>query len=108
MQLRRDWARRLRRDETDAEQRLWMRLRDRQLGVKFRRQYPIGPYITDFCCVERLLMVELDGAQHTEHIERDEARSAYLNERGFRVVRLWNHQVMTEMDWVVEQIFRNL
>jgi len=60
--LSRDRARRLRREETDAEHRLWMRMRRNQLGVRFRRQHPIGPYIADFCCVERMPIIELDGA----------------------------------------------
>ena len=62
--LPRDKARRLRSVQTDAERRLWMRLRRHQLGVQFRRQHPIGPYIVDFCCVERMMVVELDGGQH--------------------------------------------
>ena len=65
--LSRDRARRLRRASTDAEIRLWSRLRNRQLGVKFRRQYQIGPYFADFCCIERGLVVEADGGQHAEH-----------------------------------------
>jgi very-short-patch-repair endonuclease len=73
--LSRDRARRLRRDQTDAERRLWMRLRRHQLGVQFRRQHPIGPYIVDFCCVERMMVVELDGGQHQDQRTRDEART---------------------------------
>ena len=108
MQLRRDLARRLRRDQTDAEQELWRWIRGRQLGAKFRRQYSIGPYITDFFCLEQLLIVELDGGQHAEQIARDERRSAYLAELGFRVLRFWNDQVLTDIEVVLEEIFTNL
>ncbi len=108
MQLQRDLARRLRRDQTDAEQQLWRRIRGRQLGVKFRRQYPVGPYITDFCCVEELLVVELDGGQHAEQIASDEERTAYLAKCGFRVLRFWNDRVLTDIDLVIEEISGNL
>jgi very-short-patch-repair endonuclease len=108
MQLRRDLARWLRRDETDAEHELWMRLRGRQLGFKFRRQYPIGLYIADFCCLEHLLVVELDGGQHAEQAAKDEERTAYLVKCGFKVLRFWNDQVLTDIDVVLEEILRNL
>ena len=108
MQLQRDLARRLRRDETDAEQELWKRIRDRQLGVKFRRQYSSGPYIADFCCVEELLIVELDGGQHAEQISKDAERTAYLVKCGFRVLRFWNDHVLRDIDLVIEEIARNL
>jgi very-short-patch-repair endonuclease len=108
MQLQRDLARRLRRDHTDAEQELRKRIRDRQLGVKFRRQYSIGPYVADFCCLEELLIVELDGGQHAEQISRDEERTAYLANGGFRVLRFWNDQVLADIDLVIEVIIRNL
>jgi very-short-patch-repair endonuclease len=108
MQLRRDQARQLCHNQTETEHKLWMRLHNRRVGVKFRRQYRVGPYIADFCCVERLLVVELDGGQHAEQIDKDERRTAYLTERGFRVVRFWNHQVLTETAWVVEEVFRHL
>jgi very-short-patch-repair endonuclease len=108
MQLRRDLARRLRRDETDAEHELWMWLRDRQLGVKFRRQYGIGPYIADFCSVEQLLVVELDGGQHAEQTAKHEERTAYLAKCGFKVLRFWNDQALTDMDSVLDEILKNL
>jgi very-short-patch-repair endonuclease len=108
MQLQRDLARRLRRDHTDAEQELWKRIRDRLLGVKFRRQYSIGPYVVDFCCLEQLLMVELDGGQHAQQISKDEERTAYLANGGFRVLRFWNDQVLRDIDLVIEEIVRNL
>ena len=64
-----------------------MRLRRHQLGVQFRRQHPIGPYIVDFCCVERVLIVELDGGQHEYQRAQDAARTQWLGEQGFRVLR---------------------
>jgi len=98
-------ARRLRKNQTDAESRLWQRLRNRSLvGCKFRRQHPIGPYIADFVCIERRLVIEVDGGQHAAQVEADNSRTAYLESKGFRVVRFWNHQVLTEMDAVLERI----
>ncbi len=100
------WARRLRRDQTDAERRLWQRLRGHQLGVQFRRQHPLAGFILDFCCVSRLLVVELDGSQHgePEAARCDAARDAVLSRLGFRVVRFANRQVLLETDRVVEAI----
>jgi very-short-patch-repair endonuclease len=81
----RDRARQLRRQQTDVETKLWFRLRARQIcGVKFRRQHPIGPYIVDFCCPDRGLVVELDGGQHTEHALSDQARTRFLEAEGYR------------------------
>jgi len=100
-------ARRLRRDQTDAEQALWKRLRAQQLnGLKFRRQFPIGHYITDFCCRECHLVVELDGGQHAEAqmIARDEYRTKQIEERGYRVIRLWDNEVLTNIEGVLEAI----
>jgi very-short-patch-repair endonuclease len=98
-------ARKLRRDITDAEKKLWARLRDRQLcGAKFRRQHPMGPFITDFCCVERGLVVELDGGQHAEQSAADQARTDFLESRGYRVLRFWNNDVLTNLEGVVERI----
>ena len=98
-------ARKLRRDITDAEKKLWARLRDRQLcGAKFRRQHPMGPFITDFCCVERGLVVELDGGQDAEQSAADQARTDFLESRGYRVLRFWNNDVLTNLEGVVEGI----
>ncbi len=81
---------------TDAEIRLWHRLRSRQLaGYKFRRQHPYLDYVLDFVCLERCLIVEVDGGQHLEN-ERDQARDWRLQEAGFRVLRFWNNQVLQE------------
>lgn len=100
-----DNAKRLRRDMTDAEQRLWYHLRaHRFLGLKFKRQKPIGPYIVDFVCTERCLVIELDGGQHQQQAEYDHQRDRYLQDRGYRVLRFWNHQVLAETEAVLEQI----
>jgi len=101
----RDHARRLRRDQTEAERRLWARLRDRQLGgAKFRRQHPIGRFITDFCCPEYGLVVELDGGQHATQMEADRRRSEFLSQQGYRVLRFWDNEVMEDIEAVLEQV----
>jgi very-short-patch-repair endonuclease len=87
-------ARELRAAMTDAERALWRVLRQRQLGARFRRQAPIGPYIVDFASLERKLVIEVDGGQHAES-ESDAERDVWLRERGFRVLRFWNHEVLT-------------
>ena len=77
--IARQRARQLRRDQSDAEQALWARLRDRQLwGAKFRRQHPIGPFVADFCCPQGKLIVELDGGQHAARVAADQKRSRFL------------------------------
>jgi very-short-patch-repair endonuclease len=94
-------AQRLRREDTDAEARLWGSLRDRRLGGwKWRRQVPRGPYIVDFLCIEARLAVELDGSQHAENVDYDERRTAYLERSGLRVLRFWNSDVLTNSDGV--------
>ncbi len=100
-------ARRLRRVQTDAENKLWIRLRNRQVnGAKFRRQHPIGRYIVDFCCLESRLVIELDGGHHAEQVRTDQVRSGYLQRQGYRVLRFWDHDVLTQSDAVVEEIYR--
>lgn len=95
-------ARQLRSNPTDAERQLWMRLRYRQMeGAKFRRQAPIGPYIGDFVCFEKKLVVEVDGGQHGDRHVADAARTLWLARQGFRVVRFWNHEVLTQTDAVL-------
>src|SRR3954469_18058145 len=98
-------ARTLRRNQTDAEQRLWLRLRNRQLaGYKFRRQLPIPPYIVDFVCIESHLIIELDGAQHQSSIAADNKRTAWLEKLGFQVIRFWDNDVLNSTDAVLEKI----
>ena len=102
-------ARSLRRQPTDAERRLWQYLRRGQLGgYRFRRQYPVAPYIVDFACLQRSLIVELDGGQHQEGWLYDKRRDRFLESRGFRVVRYWNHQVLGELPAVLEEILKHL
>jgi adenine-specific DNA-methyltransferase len=102
-------ARRLRREQTDAESKLWARLRSRQLlGFKFRRQFVVGTYITDFCCFQQRLIVEVDGGQHGSHTSADQRRTAFLVARGYRVLRFWDNEVMRDIDTVLEEIVRAL
>jgi very-short-patch-repair endonuclease len=106
-------AKGLRKNLTDAEQKLWQHLRNRQLeGYKFRRQQLIGKYIVDFVCFEKKLVVELDGGQHldSERIEYDSNRTRWLESRGYRVLRFWNHEVLNkdEFESVKEVIWREL
>ena len=97
-------ARYLRREETDAEYRLWRRLSGRELGgYKFVRQVPLGPYIVDFLCRAERLVSEIDGEQHAEN-ERDACRTAFLNEDGYSVLRFWNHEVLREREAVLDAI----
>jgi very-short-patch-repair endonuclease len=91
---------------TEAERKLWLRLRDwRPAGYHFRRQAPLGPFIADFACLHARLVVELDGSQHVEQVAEDSRRTAYLAEHGFRVLRFWNNQVFSELDDVLETIW---
>jgi very-short-patch-repair endonuclease len=97
-------ARRLRRDSTDAERKLWYRLRSRSiLGFKFVRQEPIGPYVVDFVCRERRLILEVDGGQHAES-KRDLVRDQWLAGQRYRVVRFWNNDALGNIDGVLETI----
>ena len=74
------------------------------INSEFRRQHPIGPFITDFCCIERKVVIELDGGQHLEQAHYDAKRSEYLESRGYRVVRFWDDAVLTSIEAVLEQI----
>ena len=87
----------LRQEMTDAVRAIWLQLRDRRLGgFKFKRQWTIGKHVVDFCCVERRLVVEIDGGQHS--VERDAARTHALNDSGFRVIRFWNNEVRENLE----------
>jgi very-short-patch-repair endonuclease len=104
-----DDVRRLRSEMTDAENHLWTRLRRKQIGgYRFRRQVPIGPYVVDFACLHSWLAIEVDGGQHGEAIERDDRRTAWLESRGFRVLRFWNNEVLQQTDGVLERINKAL
>lgn len=101
--------RRLRSDTTAAEKRLWAHLRLRQFcGLKFRRQHGIGPYIVDFYCANRSLVIEVDGDTHAEaaQIAADRERDAYLQSLGVRVVRYTNDDVLHNLDGVIEDLRR--
>ena len=101
--------RNLRNMPTDAERLLWRHLKSRQIeGCKFRRQHPYGDYILDFVCLERSLIVELDGSQHIDAAAYDENRSRFLRLAGFEVLRFWNNEVFGELDGVLEVIRREL
>jgi very-short-patch-repair endonuclease len=94
----------MRRESTEAEDRLWHELRGRRLDrIKFRRQVPIGKYVADFVCVDAKLVVEIDGSQHAES-NYDLERSAELKARGFRVLRFWNDDVLRDMSSVCDTI----
>ena len=84
---------------------MWQKLRGKQLmGLKFRRQAPIGNYIVDFVCFENGLVIEVDGGQHAEQKEYDAERTRWLETQGFRVIRFWNNEVLAEMDAVIRRI----
>jgi very-short-patch-repair endonuclease len=101
-------AKKLRSNMTDAEQRLWYRLRGHRFeNVKFKRQVPIGPYIVDFACLNRNLVLEIDGGQHADS-ERDRSRDQWLQAQGFHVLRFWNNDVLRQTDSVLEVIMNSL
>jgi very-short-patch-repair endonuclease len=97
-------ARRLRAEMTDAERCLWQALRLRQVGARFRRQAPVGPYIADFICFNPRMVIEVDGGQHAEETTKDEDRDAWFAKGGFVVLRFWNNEVLGNIDGVMEQI----
>jgi very-short-patch-repair endonuclease len=102
-------ARTLRQNLTDAERRLWSRLRGRQLdGCRFRRQAPLGPYVVDFVCFAARLVIEVDGGQHSSRAEEDAERSSWLEANGFHVLRFWNNEVHGNLEGVLETIRRAL
>lgn len=105
-----NFARDLRKNQTDAEKLLWHNLRNRQLeNIKFKRQYSIGPYIVDFISLEKRLIIELDGGQHNEdeNIIKDQARTEFLEKEGFKVLRFWNNDVLVNTENVLEEIIQS-
>ncbi len=97
-----NFARAMRSDPTDAEYLLWFELRNRKLhGYKFTRQTPIGPYVVDFVCRSKKLVVELDGSQHADSAY-DEARTRWLNDQGYSVIRFWNDEIEKEREIVLQ------
>ena len=102
-------SKRLRKDQTDAEKRLWAVLRNRNLaGYKFRRQAPIGAYIADFVCLEENFIIEIDGGQHAVSLAKDEQRTKWLENEGYRVLRFWNNEVLENLEGVKESILIHL
>ena len=98
----------MRQRATDAERRLWSRLRNGQVGGwQFRRQHPVPPYILDFACVAAMLAVEADGGQHADNTH-DIHRDRFLQRRGWRVLRFWNHEILANTDGVIEAILYEL
>ncbi|MBP7451476.1 MAG: DUF559 domain-containing protein [Ottowia sp.] len=101
-------ARTLRREMTDGERRLWTHLRGEQLGVKFRRQHPLGAYVADFACLTPRLIVELDGSQHAGQQVYDQARDAFFRQHGFQVLRFSSNEPFINMDGVLQAIAHRL
>lgn len=105
-------AHNLRANATPAEKKLWASLRESRLdGFQFRRQFPIGDFIVDFCCRSSRLVVELDGSQHGDDpacVNADAARTALISQRGYSVMRFWNQEIIDNLDGVLEQILAAL
>jgi very-short-patch-repair endonuclease len=100
-------AKTLRKNQTEAEKLVWRQLRSKGLsGLKFRRQQPIGDYIVDFVCLEKKLIIEVDGGQHAEN-ENDRKRDAWLQSEGFAVLRFWNNDVLGNLEGVMERIYQS-
>ncbi len=109
MPVAKELVRHLRRNMTDAERLLWRHLRLKQMGGwKFRRQHPVGNYVLDFVCIEKGSAVEVDGGQHAEHHDADEARSRWLKQQGITVLRFWNHEVLQDIESVKSVIWSAL
>jgi very-short-patch-repair endonuclease len=100
----RTYAIELRKKSTPAERKLWSRIRNDQLGVNFRRQHAVKTFIPDFVCIEKKLIIELDGSQHLEQEEYDEERTKYLEVEGYKVIRFWNKDVMKDINSVIKAI----
>jgi very-short-patch-repair endonuclease len=101
----RDNAKAMRSEMTDAELKLWNALRaNRLMGLKFRRQLPIGPYIVDFACPSKRLIVEADGSQHADNMAYDAKRTAFLEHSGWKVLRFWNDDVLKDVDSICQHI----
>ncbi|QXL83534.1 endonuclease domain-containing protein [Comamonas sp. NLF-1-9] len=98
----------LRRTMTDSERKLWSRLRGEQLGVKFRRQHPLGSYVADFACLAPRLIVELDGSQHLTQAGYDARRDAFFRDQGFEVLRFDSNAPLTQLEGVLQRILETL
>ena len=105
----RERAKVLRHEMTDAEKKIWQTLRSRQTGgYRFRRQVPFGGFIADFVCHEAKLIVEIDGGQHDPASKREARRTSFLESQGYRILRLWNNEVMENPEGVQLAIVREL
>jgi adenine-specific DNA-methyltransferase len=105
----RAFAKKLRNNTTEAERLLWKHLKMRQMaGYRFRRQHPVGKYIVDFICLDKGLIIELDGGQHVEAKVYDDERTVWLEKQGFHVLRFWDNQVFKETEAVRNVIFEKL
>ena len=100
-------AKKLRKNQTSQETKLWSVLRRKNFfGLKFRRQYPIGNYIVDFCCPEKKFILEVDGGGHNERqqAKKDQLRDSWLREQGFTVLRIWNNELEENFEGVIEKV----
>lgn len=98
------FRRKLRNNPTPQEVILWARLRDKQVGCKFRRQHPVGEYVVDFCCIEKKIVIEVDGSQHIRNRFADEKRSEFLRSQGYSVLRFWNNEINDNIDGVMLKV----
>ncbi|MEW6516108.1 MAG: endonuclease domain-containing protein [candidate division FCPU426 bacterium] len=100
-----DFRKQLRENMTDVERKLWYSLKDRRFGgLKFRRQHPIGPYVVDFYCAEKHLVVELDGGQHAMNEKQDQEWSRYLELQGYKIIRFWNNDIQNNIEGVLQRL----
>lgn len=104
-----DFSRELRKHQTDAERKIWQRLRDRNfLNLKFKRQYVIDSYIVDFCCPEKMLIIEIDGSQHQDQKSYDDNRKKHLEGKGYTIIRFWNNEVLKEPEVILDAIYQKI
>ena len=100
-------SKKLRNNLTDSEKKLWSHLRRRQINEsRFRRQHPIGKFIVDFVCLEKKIVIEIDGVQHNENIDYDLKRTKWLEDEGYKVIRFWNNEVLKNIESVLEVIYK--
>ena len=100
-------ARKLRADPTEAEKRLWSRLRGQQMGAKFTRQFPLGNFVVDFACRTLRIAIELDGGQHADNVA-DDVRTRVIEAHGYRLIRFWNNDVLANTDGVLTEIHQEI
>lgn len=102
-------SRELRKNQTPWERRLWNEIRNRKINnLKFRRQFKVGKYIVDFCCLDKMLIIELDGGHHNENEikKEDRIRQGYLESRGYRILRIWNNEIDKNIEGVIATIIQ--